>query len=56
MRDSLALRISACATLVKDLRASIPIVSGAWVDATSPYCRPEDRMRLVEGLTQAGID
>jgi adenylate cyclase len=43
-------------TLVHDLKAILPIVSTSWVEATSPYVQAEDRARLVEGLSRAGLD
>ena len=43
------------AALVRDLLVVAPGASAAWVEATSPYVRAEDRVRLVEGLRQAGL-
>jgi adenylate cyclase len=43
------------AALLRDLKAILPIVSPAWVEATSPYIRADDRARLVEGLARAGL-
>jgi adenylate cyclase len=44
------------ASLMADLKAILPIVSTGWVEATSPYVNAEDRARLVEGLSRAGLD
>ena len=44
------------AALLHELKAVLPIVSPAWVEATTPFVRPEDRARLVEGLQRAGLN
>jgi adenylate cyclase len=43
------------ASLLLELKSIIPIVSPAWVEATSPYVLSEDRARLVEGLVRVGL-
>ena len=43
------------ASLLLDLKAIMPVVSPAWVEATSPYVRSEDRARLVDGLVRVGL-
>ena len=43
------------ATLLQDLKAIVPIISPAWVEATSPYVLKEDRARLIDGLVRAGL-
>lgn len=42
-------------SLLAELRALVPIVSASWIEATAPYVRAEDRLRLVEGLVAAGL-
>ena len=46
----------AAAGLLQELRALVPGVSRASVEATSGFVRAEDRARLVEGLARAGLD
>ena len=43
------------AAYLGQLRAAIPSLSVAWVDATSPYVLAQDRARLVDGLARAGL-
>jgi TolB-like protein len=44
------------AALLRDLKAVLPIASAAWVEATTPFVRADDRARLVEGLRRAGMN
>jgi adenylate cyclase len=46
----------AAAGLLGELRAIVPDVSRASVEATDAFVRAEDRARLVEGLARAGLD
>jgi adenylate cyclase len=43
------------ASILRDLKAVLPIVSPEWVEATSPYVQAADRARLIEGLSRAGL-
>jgi adenylate cyclase len=43
------------AALVRELKTVLAIASTAWVEATSPYVRAEDRARLIGGLKRAGL-
>jgi TolB-like protein len=43
------------ANLMRELKALLPIVSAPWVEATSPYIHQQDRARLIEGLSRAGL-
>lgn len=43
------------AALLRDLKAVLPIVSQAWVEATTPFVHAQDRARLVEGLRRTGL-
>ncbi len=43
------------ASILRDLKAVLSIVSPEWVEATSPYVQAADRARLIEGLSRAGL-
>lgn len=40
---------------VQRLCRVVPVASGRWVEATTPYVRAEDRQRLLEGLARSGL-
>jgi TolB-like protein len=43
------------AALIGELRTIVPVLSTAWVEATSPYILADDRARLVAGLRLAAL-
>jgi adenylate cyclase len=47
---------AAAAGLLADIKAIIPEVSRASIEATAPFVRAEDRARLIEGLARAGLN
>jgi len=48
--------IDRAAAILREFKATLPIASTVWVEATTPYVRAEDRARLIEGLKRAGLD
>ena len=46
----------AAAPLVKELRAAVPGITAARVEATAPYVQADDRKRLFEGLLRSGLE
>lgn len=43
------------ASLIHDLKTILPIASATWIEATSPFVHAQDRARLIEGLSRAGL-
>jgi adenylate cyclase len=48
--------LAAGSSMLGTLRAIAPFVSRAWVETTSPYVLPEDRIRFVDGLVRLGLE
>jgi TolB-like protein len=48
--------LETAANLLADLRALVPPLSLAWVEATTPFALAADRARIAEGLRRAGLE
>jgi TolB-like protein len=49
-------KLDTAATLLAELRALVPPLSLAWVEATSTFFQAADRARIAEGLRRAGLE
>jgi hypothetical protein len=48
--------LDTAADLLAEVRALVPPLSLAWVEATLPWARAEERKRVAEGLRRAGLE